>query len=145
MASSYEGNNVIFVDSASPSATINLSTPKAYSALAFLAADGQGVATVNAIVHYQDGTSETNTVNGVDWCNKSASAFVANGRVSVTTGIIDTINSGYPALYEQQFSLTNTTSPVVSIDLVWQDSSASSSRYVVFAVSGTAGVVAPME
>jgi len=144
LASSYEGNNVIFVDSASPSATINLSTPKAYSALAFLAADGQGVATVNAIVHYQDGTSETNTVNGVDWCNKSASAFVANGRVSVTTGIIDTINSGYPALYEQQFSLTNTTSPVVSIDLVWQDSSASSSRYVVFAVSGTAGVVAPM-
>jgi hypothetical protein len=143
MPASYTAPNVVMVDSNFPIANLTLADPAAYSALSFLSATANGTVTNQCIMQFADGTSETNTFLSRDWFNNDPFAFVARGRVNLNDRSFNNINANNPRLYEAQFALGNTTSPVTNVVLKWIGGSATS-RAVVFAVSGTAGAVAPL-
>jgi hypothetical protein len=94
-------------------------------------------------MQYADGTSETNTFLSRDWFNNTPFAFTTSGRVNLNDRSLNNIGTSNPRLYEAQFALGNTTSPVTNVVLIWVGG-AGNSRAVVLAVSGTAGAVAPI-
>ena len=100
-----------------------------------LAASGGGATTLNYTVHHQDGSTETGSISVPDWFNGANQALTLNGRVNAVSRAFANVDSGNPRLYSVDFTLTNTTSPVVSIDF----QRASGNGHVgIFAVSSSA-------
>jgi len=146
MPPSYAANNAVYIDAVTTQANLTLATPAAYSALSFLSATANGTVTNQAIMQYADGTSETNTFNSVDWFGNTPYAFVANGRVNLNNRSINSdpgrnATPYNPRLYEAQFALGNTVSPLTNVVLNYLNPTNSNGRLVVFAVSATAGAV----
>ena len=150
MPASYTANDCIFVDNGHTSANITIASPQTYSALSFLSCDANGTATNQAIMQYADGTSETNTFLSRDWFNNTPVAYYANGRMDLRTRAINNdpgrnaTAQGNPRLYEAQFALGNTGSPVTNILLRYLNPANSTTRVYIFAVSATAGAVPPI-
>jgi hypothetical protein len=146
MAPSYGEPNAIYADMNNSTATVTFVTPATYSALSFLSSDGNGAITVEVLINHQDGSTETNSFVSKDWFNGTPSAYNANGRVNVTAGTINQQNGGNPRLYEAQFLVNNQASKVVGATLMWTpaNGASTSSRFVVLAISGTAGTPAPL-
>jgi len=143
MPASYIGtNNCVLIDSGSM-ATIYFSSPKTYTALSFLCTSGNGNTTNTLVVYHDDGTTETPTFVSPDWFNNNPYAYCANGRIEVQDKVLGYVNSGNPRIYARDVLLTNTTSPVTSIDINSVGGN-NSSRCIVFAVSGNSGIVAPI-
>lgn len=141
LAPSYTANNAALVDS-SHGASLAPAVSNCFSALSFLAATGNGPATVNYSVRHADGSAETGSFSVPDWFNNAPAAFDVQGRVNVTTGAFNSVNTGNPRLYAEDINLTNQTSPVTNISLSWGASNGSTSHVAVFAVSGV--VVQPV-
>jgi hypothetical protein len=116
------------------SPTIALTSPAAYSVLSLLGSAGHGPNTVAYTVNHADATTETGTLTVGDWFNGTA-AYNSNGRLTVNTGVFDNVNAGNPRLYSFDITLTNTASPVTSINL---SSASTTSTAAFFAVSGSA-------
>jgi len=146
MAPSYAAPNAIYADSNSPLVQITFANPAPYSALSFLNSDANGAITVGVVLIHQDGTFETNVFRGGDWFNGTPAAYVANGRLNLNNGVVNNLNSGNPRLYEAQFPLANTISPVTGAYIAWTTNGnpSASSRFVVLAVSGVRAGYAPM-
>ncbi|MGO8927865.1 MAG: immunoglobulin domain-containing protein [Limisphaerales bacterium] len=146
LAASYKAPNAIYADSNNPIAQITFANPAPYSALSFLNGAGNGPVTVGVVAIHQDGTLETNVFTGNDWFSGAPAAFTANGRVDLDTGVINNLNNGAPHLFEAQFPLTNTTSPVTGAYIAWTSigNPSASSRFVVLAVSGVRAGYYPM-
>jgi len=138
LAPSYTAPNAIYADSNNPIAKITFANPAPYSALSFLSADGNGAITVGVVAIHQDGTLETNVFIGNDWFSSAPAAFTANGRIDLDTGAVNNLNNGAPHLFEAQFPLANTTSPITGAYIAWTTNGnpSASSRFVVLAVSG---------
>ena len=134
MPPDYHVSNAVLIDGANTSATITVPTPAAGSSLSFLVSSGNGSTTFGYTVHHADSTTETGTFNGGDWFGGALPAVVANGRVSVPNSF--SAFSGNPRIYSADITLTNTTSPVTSIDLTH---SSGSGHGVIFAVSRSTG------
>ena len=121
MAPSYTANNTVVVYSNSTSATITLSAPAAYSALSFMGSAGNtpgGAMVVGYTVVHADTTTETGTLTIQDWFPTAKTNLVieARGRVEASgTGV--QIIADNPSLLFHDVTLTNTTSPVTSIQL----------------------------
>ncbi len=155
MPATYVGPNAIYADSQNPTANITFANPSAYSALSFLSANANGSINIEAHIAHQDGVIETNFFVSKDWFNNSPYAFVSNGRVN---GDRATVNSdpgraappSNPRLYEAQFFLSDFNSPVTGASFTWTTNngaggaSSATSRFVIMAVSGTTGAVAPI-
>jgi predicted alpha-1,6-mannanase (GH76 family) len=135
MSPSYTANNAILLYSNGPAALATPVTPTNFAALSFLVAAGNGPATVGCSVRHANGVSESNYFAVPDWVNKSPVAFVANGRVSVSSKAISYLNSGNPRLYAMDIPLLVTGSPVTNIVLSWK-SGGSGANAAIFAVSG---------
>jgi Concanavalin A-like lectin/glucanases superfamily/Immunoglobulin domain/Immunoglobulin I-set domain len=144
MPASYAGNNAVYVDTNAQVANITIASPSAYSALSFLSATANGTVTNQCIMQYADGTSETNTFLSRDWFNNTPFAYVANGRVNLDSRTVNNINNNQPRLYEAQFALGNTVSPITNVVLKWLGAANINARVAVLAVSGTAGAVPPI-
>ena len=140
LASSFTANNAILLYSNGPGASLTPVTPAAFPGLSFLAAAGNGPATVGCLIRHANGTSESNYFSVSDWFNKSPVAFVANGRVSVSSKTVNSLNSSEPRLYAADISLANAVSAITNITLSWQGGS-SSGNAAVFAVSGGSSVL----
>lgn len=136
LAGSYTNNNAFLVDSTVSNATVTVTTPAAYSGLSFLTSAGNGAVTVGVRVHHADGSVETNSFVSADWFGGTNVAFTGNGRFDVGSRAFDNVSSGNPRLYSADITLTNTTSPVSSIDLTL---AAGTGHAGVFAVSGGSG------
>jgi len=132
---SYVANNAVLLSSNTPSASITFSSPAAFPALSFLTAAGHGPVTIGCSVKHANGLTENNSFSAPDWFTKSPIAFVANGRVNVSTRSVDNINAGNPRLYAADIPLVYTTSPITNVILTFQ-SGATSAAAVVFAISG---------
>ena len=144
MAPDYTVNDVIWISPTVTNATITLVTPKAYTALSLLDAAGNGPVQPLATVHHQDGSSETHVLNIVDWFDSSTPMYIPNGRVAADSGQWDSQNitgTGAPRLFATDFLLTDTASPVTSIDLVYTNTGG---RAAIFALSGSTGTAAPI-
>lgn len=144
MAPDYTTNDVMWVSPVVTNATITLVTPKAYTALSFLDAAGNGPVHPTVIVHHQNGVSETNVITIVDWFDTSTPMYIPNGRVQVESGQWSQqtfAQNGADRLFASDIVLADTVSPVTSIDLVYTDTAG---RAAIFALSGSTGAVAPI-
>ena len=143
MPPSYVGNNAALVDS-THNATLTPSSPAAFAALSLLTSAGNGPVAIDYTVHHADSSTETGTINSLDWFGNTPVAFTANGRVDVQTGAFDSVGNNNPRLYSFDISLGNHTSPVTSVDLVWDAGNTGSGAAAIFALSGQAAVPATL-
>jgi hypothetical protein len=143
MAPDYTQSNAIIVDATSPAAQITFANPVPFSALSFLSANANGPESLAVAIGHANGIYETNYFTSQDWFNGVPAAYTANGRIDLDNGVINTLNGGNPRLYEAQFPLTDTTSPVTDAWLLWTNAT-STARAVVLAVSGSVGAPAPI-
>jgi predicted alpha-1,6-mannanase (GH76 family) len=140
MPPNYAANDAVLIDSNLPVQLIVPNIPTNFGALSFLAACGNGPATVGCTVHHADGTSESNNITVPDWFNKSPVAVDANGRVYVDNGIVNALNSGNPRLYSEDVQLSDALSPIQSISLHFV-SGGVNAQVAVFGVSGGTDVL----
>src|SRR5262249_16802006 len=140
LPTAYTNNNGVLVDTAG-SGQVAFATPAAFSALSFLGSSGGGNVTVGYTITHQGGDTQTGTFVVPDWFNGTPSAFTSNGRVNVDNGAFDSVNGGNPRLYSVDIAVTNSTSPVMTIDLVANEGAG---HVVIFAVSGATGSVSPI-
>jgi hypothetical protein len=149
----YAAPNGIYCDSNNPSTTITFAAPTNITAISFLSATANQGVQVRVILNHLSGTSETNTFNAKDWFNGVPAAFTASGRVNCDNrGMNNWVPGGNlnPRLYEAQFVLNDTVSPVTGATIQWTTNngtggrSTATSRFVILAVSATAGAVAPI-
>ena len=82
-----------------PTATLTPMLSAAYANLSFLIAGGNGPITVGCVVRHANGSSDSNSFVVPDWVGKSPVAFFANGRVSVTSKTVTSVNANNPRLY----------------------------------------------
>ena len=148
MPETYVGPNAVFADVNQPEANLTLETPGTFTALSFLSASanagGIGI-DAQCVMQYADGTSETNTFKGKDWFNGVAPAYTSAGRVNLNNRSLNNFFNGVnPRLYEAEFPLGNTTSPLTNIVFRWLPTSQNNSRIAVFAVSGATQPVPPI-
>ncbi|MDB6020465.1 MAG: hypothetical protein JWQ04_322, partial [Pedosphaera sp.] len=139
---SYTANNAVLLTSNAPAATLTPSTPTTRSALSFLMASGNGPVTVGCAIHFGNGAVQNASFVVPDWSAQTPVAFVANGRVYVSSKTVNSVNTGNPRLYAADIALANTVSPVNSIVLTWQ-SGGSGANAVIFAVSGGSSAALP--
>ncbi|MCS7089642.1 MAG: hypothetical protein RMN51_02015 [Verrucomicrobiota bacterium] len=149
MPASYSAPNAVYVDYARPEAHLVPVNPQPYSALSFLSATANNNVTNAVVVQYADGTSETNTFVSRDWFNNAPYAFTTLGRVNLNNRTINNdpgrTTTPNPRLYEAQFALNNTVSPVTNIILRFLGAvNPTTGRMVVLAVSGTLGDFSPI-
>jgi hypothetical protein len=142
MAPSYAAPNGIAIDTEVTNGTFTLTTPAAYTKLSFLGSGGNGGDAINVVVHHQDGTSETGSFGCPDWFNGTGVAYIAGGRCNSTINLTPEVDGtggspvrGNPRIYYRDITLTDTTSPVTSIDLTYA-SGQSSSHNDIMGVSG---------
>jgi hypothetical protein len=127
-------------------------TPLSYTAFSLLVAGGNvgnsgggaAVQTNILVMQHQDGSSETNLFYGYDWFNNSQPvAYNTQGRANFDGGMhIDTFNTGNPKLFESQFVLQNSRSPVTNMLILYYNPARTlnvASTTFIFAVSATAG------
>lgn len=143
MPPDYSQNNAIYVDAVNTTATITLANPLNYSSLTFLNATANGAVTVQCTMRYQDNTEEVQTFTAKDWFNGTPFVYNAAGRVNLNNRTLNNVNQVNPRLYEAQFVLSNTVSPIVSVEMKWL-SGGTTSRVAVLAVSATAGALKPV-
>jgi hypothetical protein len=144
MAPDYTTNDVVWISPTITNATITFVTPTAATALSFLDAAGNGPVKPIVVVHHQDGSSETNIINILDWFDASTPTYIPNGRVDTGSGQWSQVvvtGTGADRLFASDLPLINVVSPVTSIDLVFTNTGG---RAGIFAVSATAGSVAPI-
>ncbi len=144
LAPDYTKPNAIYVDASNPAAQITFANPVPFSALSFLSANANGAESLAVAIGHANGIYETNYFTSQDWFNGVPAAYTANGRIDLDNGVINTLNGANPRLYEAQFPLTDTTSPVTDAWLLWTNAANTGGRTVVLAVSGSVGAPAPI-
>jgi hypothetical protein len=148
MPASYTAANAAYIDTNHPTANLTLANPATYTALSILSSDANGLVTNRCIMQYADGTSDTNTFVSQDWFNVNPYAFSTLGRVNLDNPAINNdpghTGTANPRLYEAQFGLNNTTSPLTNILLSFTGAASANGRMVVFSVSGATGPYPPI-
>jgi hypothetical protein len=134
-APSYTAANAILVDAGVSNATYTVTAPTAVSALSFLGSAGNGATTNNVVIHHADGSSETAQMVISDWFSDVNIAFTANGRVDAISRGLDNVNNNFPRLLSVDVPVSNTTSPVTSIDF----ERVGGGHSAIFAVSASNG------
>lgn len=138
-APSYKENNAVLIDALVTNATVRILTPSKCVSLSFLVSGGNGGGKVAYHLRHEDGTGQTGTFVCFDWNNGPNAAYTAGGRVNISTFAFDR-DPGNPRLYANDIALTNTGSPVTSIDF---DYVSGYGHEVIFAISGCTGASQP--
>ncbi len=136
MAPSYTAPNGILIAAGNPGGTFTFTSPAAYTNLSFLGLGGNGGDTFNVLVHHQDGSTESGQVATSDWFGGTVGvAIIMGGRCNNPCNLTTEVDSQNPRLYHREMTLTNTTSPVTSVDLSYASGNGGSHSDVM-AVSG---------
>jgi hypothetical protein len=107
MPPDYTVNNELMVDSVFPSGTLTFSTPTTATNLAILCCGGGGSVTIAYTVTHADASTETGTLNLLDW-------FTGGGNYNNFNSSV--VNNNPPYLYANQITVSGA-SPVVSVAL----------------------------
>jgi autotransporter-associated beta strand protein len=146
----YSSNDVVMVTSVAgngpTTATMNLSTPSAYSALSFLTASGNGPSSFKVTVNYADNAPSTTGLSVIspDWFSGTPSAWTSDGRDTLTSSSsAQPDNYGQtpkaPNLYEEDLILPDSTDPISSVTVT----AATGGQIMIFALSGVTANTAP--
>src|ERR1035437_10072671 len=120
MAPSYTTSDAVMINSQVTSATITPTPSVACSALSFMGCAGNGPMTVNYTVHHADSTIETGSLIFVDWFGTSTNVLGVGGRVDALGAYFQIPGAGgNPHIFSQDVAVTNTVSPVMSINLAY--------------------------
>lgn len=136
MAPNYTKNNAMLLDSTLTTGTFTLTTPAAYSQISFLESGGNNGVTFRYTIHHQNGATEIAVTNIPDWFNGANPAWTANGRVDVQTYAFQAVNQNNPRLLSLDVVVTNSSSPVTSIDFAYVSGGG---HGAIMAVSGSSG------
>jgi hypothetical protein len=141
MAPSYTAaSNAIVIDDSATTAAWTLTHPTNATALSFLGSSGNaqsGPRTIQYVLGYNDGTTETGSFDCPDWYSTTnVNAWVANGRVNVQTLVFDAVNLGNPKLFSFDVTVTNTSGVITNITL---NNAGGVGHAVVLAVSAQHG------
>lgn len=139
MPPDYTVNNDAFVDSqfaAFGPSVLTFNTPVTATNLAILNCGGGGTVVVNYTVTHSDSSTETGTLNLLDWFTGGGTvAWGANGRITSGGGYNNynssAVNNNAPYLYANQITVSGA-SPVASLTLTY----VSGQHANFFAVSG---------
>ncbi len=116
-APTYTTNNAFLIDSNNLSGTLVLDSPGAFSSLSSLTAGGNGGGSIGYTIHHQDGTTQAGAVPCPSWNSLNPGAFAANGKVHVRSFVTSGVNGTYPKLFSSDITVSNTASPVVTVEL----------------------------
>src|ERR1035437_2153947 len=137
MGPSYTTSDAVMINSLVTSATITPTLPAACSALSFMGSAGNGPLTVNYTVHHADSTTETGSLIFVDWFGTSTNVLGVGGRVDALGANFQIPGAGgNPHIFSQDVAVTNTVSPVMSINLAY---TAGGGLVCLLAVSSSSG------
>lgn len=136
MPGSYTANDVVALAPSAgwSNATITLTAPASYTSLSFLASSGNGGQLINVTIHHSADPDETTSVTVGDWFNGANPIITAAGRYTEETMGYDSVGSGNPRIYGNDFSVAGL-SPVTSIDLNF----AGTGSTMIFALAGSTG------
>jgi hypothetical protein len=134
LAASYQENNVLLLDSGTPTGTLTLAYPTTCSVLSVLVSGGGGGVTLAYTIRHQDGRSQRGTFVCRDWLNGPNPAYTVGGRVNITSYIFD-LNNTNPRLYGVDVTVTNRGSPVEAVEFTYVSGAG---HGAVFSLSGAA-------
>lgn len=127
-------SNAFLLNNTTSTATITLTTPAAYSQLAFYDATGAGTGSINYTINFVGGGTEGGSFTSGDWFNATPVAYTAAGRANnVVTGTTDNVGTSNPRVYEHLLSVTNTSTNIQSISL---SRATAAGNTVILALSG---------
>ena len=145
MPPDYTTNNALFVSKGNgpTAATITIASPAPFAALSFLNSSGNGAVPIDYQVNHQDGTFEVGSFSSTDWFHGNGAApfpvWMAHCLMSIEGGNLQQIGGNNGSLYNNDITLTNTTSPVVSITF---SNAGTGGRMNLFGISGSSDGVA---
>lgn len=147
MPPSYTAPNGILINTVITNGTFTLTTPAAYNKLSFLGLGGNGGDFISVKVHHQDGSFELGSFGCPDWFGGTGIAITMGGRIDQNYNLNTQVNGANPRVYFRDVTLTNTTSPVTSIELSYLSGSASSHNDILAVSGATApgGLVVPID
>ncbi|MDB5174400.1 MAG: hypothetical protein JWN51_3173 [Phycisphaerales bacterium] len=132
---SYTGPNAIMLTNGNTSQTLTLDGTQAYRTLSILTSTGGGTGNLHLLIHHLNGPDETTVAAASgDWFNGDPAAIIADGRVDPSNNNFDNVNNNNPRLYSADFTLTDSTDPITSIDVIRD--AGSGGNTAVFALSG---------
>ncbi|MFP9116126.1 beta strand repeat-containing protein, partial [Flavobacterium sp. RHBU_3] len=89
----YNGNNSLRLDGTTPTGTVTLTTPMKFTDIYLAVTSGSGASTVNAVINFQDGTSQT--ISGISLLNWYATATTAQPALISNIGrVLKTSSTG---------------------------------------------------
>ena len=147
MAPSYTAPSAILINATQvTNGTFTLTTPAAYTRLSFLGSGGNGGNVIAVKVFHQDGSTEDGSFGSPDWFGGSSNvAWIASGRINNPYNFtFSNVGEQNPRLYFRDVILTNTSSPVIKIDLSYS-SGAANSHNPIFGVSGATSPGGPVQ
>jgi autotransporter-associated beta strand protein len=133
----YVGNNVLLLGNSNTTGTFTLATPTKFQSLSFLTTGGSGSPSYTFTLNFQEGGSTTVTgVNVPDWFGGANPVLTVNGRLNRNDGTFDSVGSGNPRLYAQDYALSATDQgkTVTSIDFTY--TGGTTSTLDIFGLSG---------
>lgn len=150
MATNYQGPMSILIDTNHQLANITPLTPQAFTAVSLLTCGASigaaNVMTNKIILQHADGVNETNTFFGFDWFDDASVsagvpvvvAYQASGRVNFNSArSLNSEGSVNPRIFESQFQLLDTTSPITNIVCKYFLAGGGNWTTYVLAVAGT--------
>jgi len=142
LPASYTAANSVLLDEVSSNALLTLATPTNLAAISLLTASGYGPVTSWCVLGHADGSRQTNLLTSPDWMDPAPAAFSADGRINISSRIVDVVESGFPRLFGVDVPVTNTVSALTNIELRFVTGGIDA-HAAVFAVSGLAATTPP--
>lgn len=132
LAPSYtNASNALLVYAKLPNGTLAITAPTPGMSLSVLSAAAGGNTSVDYILHYADGGTQTGSLTVLDWFNQSPIAVTANGRTDLGNGRINNASSGNPRLTYGDIALNDTVNAVTNIEFTCTNAG----RAAIFGVS----------
>ena len=131
----YNSANAVLLDTTCTNQQLTFVPAACYSALSFLTAAGHGAVTNRCVLQHADGTSETNRFVSPNWLGGGPAALSVPGRVSVSTRLLDRVDTGWPNLYAVDLPVTNRLSAITNV-LLSPVACPTDNHAVILAVSG---------
>jgi DNA-binding beta-propeller fold protein YncE len=141
----YNGNNVLYMNSSSPSATLGLAMPAPYNSLIILAASANGGGSGSFVINFADHTSSPPiSFNAPDWFFNPGGALTHFGRIylgAYNSFLTDDPSDNNPSLFPTSINLAAlglNTKPIASLTFTMPNGPRTSSATAtgVFALSG---------
>jgi streptogramin lyase len=142
----YTGDNVLYMNIGSPSATLGLAAPARYDSLTILATSANGGGSGSFVINFADNTSSSPiSFNAPDWYNNTGMALTHFGRILIgvyNTFETDDSSGNNPNLYQTSVNLAAlglNTKPIASLTFTMPSGGGTSANTAtgVFALSGT--------